>query len=140
MQYGNSHFRIAVYYCGSGADGDSDCELQGKTEKGASAAEIAEGIAELLQEELHHIGGSVYYKDRKAYQPYKRLGRDEAAMQGGVCRGKEGLSAQLSPSVRGEFLPSGEGYSKAGGSFGTRQHRNYPYLCDGIGGKPYPPD
>lgn len=57
-----------------------------------------------------------------------------------VCRGKEGLSAQLSPSVRGEFLPSGEGYSKAGGSFGTRQHRNYPYLCDGIGGKPYPPD
>ena len=48
MQYGNSHFRIAVYYCGSGADGDSDCELQGKTEKGASAAEIAEGIAELL--------------------------------------------------------------------------------------------
>ena len=48
MQYGNSHFRIAVYYCGGGADGDSDCELQGKTEKGASAAEIAEGIAELL--------------------------------------------------------------------------------------------
>ena len=39
-------------------------------------------------------------------------------MQGGVCRGKEGLSAQLSPSVRGEFLPSGEGYSKAGGSLG----------------------
>ena len=38
------------------------------------------------------------------------------------------------------FRGAEPGPGKAGGSFGTRQHRNYPYLCDGIGGKPYPPD
>ena len=140
MQYRDSYFWTTIYHCWGGADGNGGCELQGKAEKGTSAAEIAEGIAELLQKESYHFGGNFHHADGKAHQPYKRLGRNEAAVQGGVCWDEKGVSAQLPPPVCGQLLPIGKGYSKAGGPFGTRQHRNYPYLCDGIGGKPYPPD
>ena len=74
-------------------DGNSGCEMQRKAEKGTFAAKAAEGIAEVLQKEQNCFGGGVYHENGKADQPYKRLGRNEAAVQGGVCGCEEGFSA-----------------------------------------------
>ena len=74
-------------------DGNSSCEMQRKTEKGTIAAKPAEGNAEVFLKEQNCFGGGVYHENGKADQPYKRLGRNEAAVQGGVCGCEDGFSA-----------------------------------------------